>query len=217
MTLSLRILPSLLVLAAACGSPGFTAPAGDGGPTAAPITVRGTVIDSVTGGVVSGANVALAGMFGTTDARGTFTLAAAPGANTIRVTVGGYEVFSRDLTLIPASGTTVTVELPLRRLAPFPVSCELGDSGFRAVIVDLQGRKSLERWQQSTLTLVTPTGRRTISPLDWNYRALDYLQWGVSIPDASPSTIRADWVLFDSEGDAWRGSCEPVAAPPDTT
>ncbi|HET7041837.1 MAG TPA: carboxypeptidase regulatory-like domain-containing protein, partial [Gemmatimonadales bacterium] len=194
-----------------------TAPGGDGDPVVASVTVHGTVVDSVTGQLLPGVNVAIGGKFATTDAQGAFTLPAAPGANTVHATVPGYETFARTFDPIPAAGNEVTLQLPLRRLAPVPVACWVGPEGFQAVIVDLQGRKSLERWQESTLTLVTGTGTRTIPAIDWNYHAVDYLRWGVSIPDASPSTIRADWVLFDSEGDVYRGSCEPAAAPPDTT
>jgi hypothetical protein len=180
-------------------------------------TVSGVVFDSVTNSLVPGVSVALGGTFATTGVDGAFTLQAPAGSDTLNVTGSGFEHFTRVLTLLPAQGSPLTVRVPLRRLAPYPISCAIGDSGFRAVIVDLQGRKSLDRWANSTLTLDTPLGNRTIAALAWNYHALDYMQWAVSIPDASLSTFRADWVLFDSEGNAYRGSCEPSVTLPDTS
>ena len=212
----MRILPVLLLAAAACAGPRFSAPSGEGDPGATVVTIQGIAIDSVTLAALPGVKVAIAGKFATTDQAGAFTLPAVAGTVSATASAQGYERFTHDFT-IPATQASSTIELPLRRLAPIPLRCELGSAGFTAIVVDLQGRKSLERWTQSSLTLVTPTGSRTISAVRWGYHALDYLKWLVTIPDASPSTIRADWVLFDSQGDAYRGSCEPVAAPPDST
>lgn len=207
---------SLLLLAlAACRGPDFVAPTGDD-PLAAPVTVHGVVLDSVTRVRLPGVTVGMGGKFAVTDGAGSFTLLVAPGANSIHVSASGYEAFARILTVGSPAGTDAQVEVPLRRLAPFPVSCQLGASGFQAVIIDLQGRKSLERWSESQLTLVTGAATRVIPAINWGYRALDALQWQVTIPDADPSTDRVDWVLFDSQGDAYRGSCEPVAAPTDS-
>lgn len=212
----MRAPPFLLLLLAACANPGFSPPSGDGEPGAALVTIQGLVIDSITQAPIPGVNVAIAGKFTTTDAAGTFTLPAVAGTVTATAHVQGYEPFTQGFP-IPATEASSVIELQLRRLAPIAIRCQLGSAGFSAVVVDLQGRKSLERWSQSTLTLVTPAGSRTIPAPSWGYHALDYLKWLVTIPDASPSTIRADWVLFDSQGDAYRGSCEPVAAPPDST
>ena len=213
----MRPFAPLILLCAACGGPDFASPSGGGDSVPPPVTVSGVVYDSVTGAVAPGLSVALGGTFATTGVDGAFTLEAPVGVDTLHVAGAGFERFSRVLTLLPSQGSPLTVRVPLRRLAPYPISCAIGDSGFRAVIVDLQGRKSLDRWANSTLTLDRPLGSRSIAALDWNYQALDYMQWAVSIPDASLSTFRADWVLFDSEGNAYRGSCEPSATLPDTS
>ena len=211
----MRAPPFLLLLLAACAAPEFSVPTGDGEPEAALVTIQGLVIDSISEAPVPGVNVAIGGKFATTDAAGTFTLPAVAGTVTATAHAQGYEPFTEGFP-IPAAEASSVIELQLRRLAPIAIQCRLGSAGFSAVVVDLQGRKTLERWSQSTLTLVTPAGSRTIPAPGWGYHALDYLKWLVTIPDASPSTVRADWVLFDSQGDAYRGSCEPVAAPPDS-
>lgn len=205
----------LLLLLAACAGPEFTPPTGEGDPLTAPITVHGTVLDSVTRSRMPGISVGMGGKFTATDAAGDFTVVVGPGPNSVHVNATGYEPFARDLMVDPSPSGSVALEVPLRRLAPFPVSCQLGPAGFQATIVDLQGRKSLERWSQSELTLVTDSKQRTIPAVNWGYRALGTLEWQVTIADADASTIRADWVLFDSQGDLYRGSCEPVPASTD--
>jgi len=207
---------ALLLLLAACAGPEFAAPTGEGDPSTAPITVHGVVLDSVTRLRLPGISVGMAGKFVVTDAAGAFTIVVGPGPNSVHVTAGGYEPFARSVVVDPAPSGAVVLELPLRRLAPFPVSCQMGAAGFQATIVDLQGRKSLERWSQSQLTLVTDSKVRTIPAVSWGYQALGDLEWQVTIADADASTIRADWVLFDSQVDMYRGSCEPVPALPDT-
>jgi hypothetical protein len=204
----------LCVIVAACGATDF-GPPGEGEPSIATVDVHGVVVDSVSRELLRGVTVSMGGKFAVTDGQGAFTLLAVPGTDTAHVAISGYERYVRAFTILPDPDPWRPLHLELRRLAPFPIRCAVTDSGFRAVVVDLQGRKSLERWSQSTLTLVTATSSRTIPAIAWGYTALDYLQWQVTIPDASLSTVRADWVLFDSEGDVYRGSCEPDVTPPD--
>lgn len=210
---TMRSLPLFLLALAACNARDYWIPTTEGGGGTTPVAVHGVVTDSVTGMRLPGVAVSMGGVFTATDAEGAFDLTVGSGVNTVHVAADGYEPFARTMTVDPLGNDRFAVDLPLRRLAPFPVTCELGPDGFRANIVDLQGRKSLERWSQSELTLVSPAGPRTIPAITWGYHALDYLVWQVTIPDADPSTSRVDWVLFDSEGDAYRGSCEPVSAP----
>lgn len=207
-----RIVPFLLLSLAACGGPDFVAP-GDGDDQVLTVPIHGTVFDSVTGIPLVGTAVAIQGQFVTTDAEGAYAVTVATGANRISVSVAGFEPLSRTVTVGPER----SFDLPLRRLAPFPTQCQLSDQGFSAVVVDLQGRKSLERWSQSTLTLRAANGDRVIDALSWDYTPLDTYRWRVSIPDADSTTFRADWLLYDNTGDLFHGSCEPLPAPRDTT
>ena len=211
----MRATPLLLLALAGCAGPEFAIPTGEGDPTTAPITVHGVVLDSVTRVRIAGVTVGMGGKFATTDGAGAFTIVVGPGANSVHVSATGYEDYARSVVVDPMANGPLALEVGMRRLAPFPVTCRIGAAGFQATIVDLQGRKSLERWSQSELTLVTDAGQRTIPALSWGYQAIGDLEWEVTIADADPSTIRADWVLFDSQGDMYHGSCEPVAASTD--
>ncbi len=202
------ILLAILGLAA-CSGPEFAPPTVTEGGVEV-VQIAGRVIDSVTRAGVPRITFGIGGNFETTDAEGQFTAWVARGDNAVGVNIAGFEPFARIIQVGPRS----EFELPLRRLAPVPVTCELEPQGFRAIVVDLQGRKSLERWSQSTLTLVWSARQTTIGAVNWGYRAIDGLRWEVTIPNVDGSVLRADWQLYDSEGHLYRGSCEPVAAPP---
>lgn len=207
-----RTSPFLFLVLAACGGPEFVAP-GEGDGQVSTVAIQGTVYDSVTGSPLANTSVAIAGQFVTTDGAGEYAAMVASGANRISISVAGFEPFSRTVTVGPEH----VFDLPLRRLAPFPTGCQLSDSGFAAIVIDLQGRKSLERWSQSTLTLRAPSGDRVIDALSWDYTPLDTYRWKVSIPDADPQTFRADWLLYDNTGGLFRGSCEPLPTAHDST
>lgn len=203
-----------MALVAACGDPGFAPPTPGGGEDPVTVPVEGVVYDSVTGAPLAGVTVAIQGLLLTTAPDGRYTGEVGIGTSTVSVATAGYERFSRPVTVV---GPTVVLDLPLRRLAPYPLRCELNSGGFNAILVDLQGRKAIERWSQSTLTLVTPSGRRTIGARAWGYTPLDTYRSRVTIADADPGTLRADWMLYDIQGDLFSGSCEPSRTSIDTT
>lgn len=200
----------LLALVAACGGPEFTEPS-VGGPVEV-VAVSGQVLDSVTGAALPGVTVGIGGKFYITDEAGGFTAMVRPGPNTVQVMDDRFEPFSHEI----VAGGAGPFAFALRRLAPVPIGCELYPDHFRAVVVDLQGRKELERWARSTLTLASPAGELTVNALQWGYRALDYYQWEITIPNVDPGTDRVDWVLYDSEGHSFLGSCEPIQTLPDS-
>lgn len=207
-----RVFPIVLLLAA-CSEPGFAPSPPDGEGHVVTVPVQGAVYDSLTRAPVAGVLVAIQQQFFPTDDGGRYQALVPVGTTTISVSAPGYERFSRIIDVEPGRD----FDLPLRRLAPYPTSCEYSPEGFSAIVIDLQGRKSLERWTQSTLTLVTPTTTRTIGAIDWGYTPLDTYRWQVTIDDADSATTRVDWKLFDSEGDLYSGSCEPVHVSADST
>lgn len=206
----MRLPPLVLLCCAACAGPDV-APEAPIDPPVELVEIHGRVVDSLSRAAVN-TLVGIEGKFYPTDASGGFTASLPPGVHGVRVNAQGFEVFADSIRVRPAD----QFEFRLRRLAPYPIGCELYPDHFRAVIVDLQGRKTLERWQQSKLTLEAPAGPRSVGAILWGYRALDYYQWEITIPDVDPGTTLVDWDLFDSEGHNYTGSCEPVPTSPDS-
>ncbi|MEO6068593.1 MAG: hypothetical protein ABJB33_01735 [Gemmatimonadota bacterium] len=201
----------LLLGITACAGTEFAPPDGGGGEQVALVAISGRVVDSVTARSVPGVKVNLGGKIEVTDVDGIFRTTVPSDSVSVSVSTIGFEKYAR----IIRPSASIPMIVALRRLAPIPVSCVLHDTVFVAVVVDLQGRKSLERWSQSTLTLVSAGRSTTIGALHWGYRPLDTYRWEVDIVGVDPALARIDWDLYDSEGHAYRGSCEPAAPPPE--
>jgi hypothetical protein len=169
------------------------------------VQVVGYAFDSVTGVPAAGVRVDLDGKVVDTDVDGRFTATVYEGRVTVRVTSTAFEPALQTVTT-----PTALISLPLRRLAPAPFGCRLEGGTLRATIVDLQGRKSLERWNRSALTIHTPVGPRTIGAVAWGYEPPDdTYHWDIYITDAGPIVERVDWRLFDSDLNAYTGTCVP--------
>lgn len=206
----LPLLLSLLLLSA-CGDPevrGIFEPDTET-PTGPMYTISGVVIDSLSGEVLPGVRVSV-GKYGTeADAAGQWSLQAPAGSVSVSASPIGYERSSFTFAL----RTNAYVTLMARRLAPIVQECVQEGQTVRALVTDLQGRKSVERWQKSEATVLDPSGQYTIAAPIWGYTAVDYLTWAVTLSPVAPgNAIR--WHVFDSEGHAYSGTCEPTAAPP---
>lgn len=169
------------------------------------IAISGMLFDSLTGAPAANVHVEFGGKVLFTDAAGKFTANTPEGMVRVRVTSPDFETVERAIAVPPSQ-----ITLPLRRQAPLPLDCRLEDGVFRATVVDLQGRKSLERWSRSTLTIYGPQGPRTIGALAWGYEppASSY-HWEIYISDAGADVDLVEWRLFDSDLNQYSGSCVP--------
>ena len=204
-----KLLLSALVLAA-CADPnvrGLTEPDTDL-PTGPMYTVSGVVIDSVSGGVLPGARVTVGKATTEADAGGQWSLAVPGGDISIAATPTGYERTSFAFTL----RTNAFVTLQARRLAPIVQDCVLDGSYVHALVSDLQGRKSIERWQRSQATILDPSGDYTIGAPAWYYRAVDYVTWEVTVGPLTPESTGIRWNVYDAEGHLYSAVCEPAVA-----
>jgi len=185
----------LLALAAvtACGSSSGLAPgAGDTGPL---FTLRGTVVDSLASvyGVrwsAPGVLVNINGHSTETDSAGRFVLADVPGgAVPVELLSNAFERISRVMTI----ESDLPLRFQLRRQAPLIAGFRsLGDSAWIRV-VDLQGRKTIDRWLATNATLVGPASRVTQHGLDWRWHAIDARTYRVVLP----TTTGADQIFFE--------------------
>ncbi|HVX89966.1 MAG TPA: hypothetical protein VG940_13610, partial [Gemmatimonadales bacterium] len=80
-------------------------------------------------------------------------------------------------------------------------------------VSDLQGRKTIERWQRSEAYVLDPAGTYRLGAPDWTYRALDYITWEITLGPISPETTTIRWNVYDDQGNLYTGICEPAAAP----
>lgn len=199
----------LLLPAAACGGAELAAP--DTGPAYLP----GMVIDSVTRQRLPGVTLYSGTLVATSDASGSFMIPGEARRDTLHVSAAGYEPFAQVLPIGPDHGANDTLKLELRRVGPFPVRCMMTDLGFRATIVDLQGRPPLEQLSGSILTLIDPSRYRDISVSDWQVEAMDALEWRVTIADATPPPGYAFWEIHQSGGPGYQGACQPGGFSPD--
>lgn len=203
------VLPLLLI--AACNDTAYRSLGEpDTEPTGPLFTISGEVSDSLSGAVLAGVRVASGQYVTETDAGGAWSLTVPGGAVTVTTSPTGYERSSFSFTL----RTNAYVSLSARRLAPLVQECTRNGLTVSARIIDLQGRKTIERWQRSEAFVLDPAGEYRIGAPAWSYRALDYETWEVSLSPVAAVTQAIRWNVYDAEGHVYSGICEPVTPPP---
>ncbi len=178
----------ILMVGAACAGPDLLTSSGptSSGPIGPRFTVTGVVYDSLASQLgpaeaPSGVRVSIDGVVGVTDAEGRFTLTEVLGGSQVP-----FELLS--LEYEPHTGTMsldrdLTVSLPLRRLAPLITAFFPADDSTRFIVVDLQSRKTVERWQRTRAIMTTGTTQWTQYGDQWVWTPIDILTWLVSMPN----------------------------------
>lgn len=190
--------------------PSFGEPGDD--PAGGMFTVSGVVTDSLSGAVLPGATVVSGRYLTDADAEGRWSLTLPAGAVTVSTGPTGYERSAITLDL----RTNAFITFKTRRLAPLVRACEREGQYVRAQVLDLQGRKTVERWQRSEAFVLDPAGTYRIGAPAWYYRAVDYITWEVTIGPVAAETATIRWNVYDAEGHGYAGICEPgVTAPGD--
>ncbi len=203
--------PLGLLLFAACSD---TAYQSLGGPSSEPVgemvTISGVVTDSLLGGVLPGVRVASGRDVTDADAGGQWSLTVPKGPVTVTSSPAGYERVSYSFEALGA----VTLNLLARRLAPAVQECVREGDQVHALVTDLQGRKTIERWAQSQALVDDPAGIYRVGAINWKYEALDYLTYRVTLSPISPAVTRIRWDVYDSDGHRFTGACEPAEVLP---
>jgi len=199
--------PLLLALAGAlvgCNDTAYPTPPTEEKPTGPFYTVSGVVTDSLTGEGIPGARVSAGKRTALADAAGVWRLDVPDGEAIISSSPANYESGHETITV----HSPVYLNLQLRRRAPLVVDCQRDGSMVHAILIDLQGRKSVERWSQSRAIVEAPSGNITLMGQEWSYfPPPDYYQWpiGIPIPD---DAVRIKWDVYDNEGYRFLGACE---------
>lgn len=178
-------------------------------PVGAMYTISGILVDSLSGTVIPGARVASGPYVTDADAAGQWSLTVPAGVVTVTASPTGYERTSYSFTL----AGNAFIDLQARRLAPLVVECWRQGDSVHALVVDLQGRKSLERWTESDAYVANSAGSYRIAADAWKYRAVDPYTWKVSLVPVAPEATMVRWTLYDNEGHRYSAVWEPVAAP----
>lgn len=172
-------------------------------------TVSGRVSDSLTGEGIPGARVYAGKRTALADAAGNWWIDVPDGEVSISSSPPNYDGGHEVVTV----HSPITFNLSLRRRAPFVFDCYREGTMARALMIDLQGRKSIERWTQSEATIVAPSGNQTIGAVNWTYFVPpDYYQWPIGFAIPADAT-RINWEVYDNEGYRFIGTCEFALTP----
>ena len=174
----------IMAVAACAGTDGATSP----DPAGSRFTVSGTVYDSLArelGGdwAASAVRVSVNGVVAVTDTRGRFTASGVSGARNAEVVLESrhYEPLVRHLEI----DRDMTVTIGLQRLAPIVTGFRSFGDSTRFTVVDLQSRKTVERWQLTRATLANGTAQWTQHGDQWVWTPIDILTWLVSMPNTA--------------------------------
>lgn len=173
------------------------------------VTIGGTVTDSLMGGGIPGVRVSSGRYVTTADAGGLWSLTVPKGHTTVSTSPAGYEPLSYTFEALGS----MEVDLLARRLAPAVIDCTRDGDSVHATLVDLQGRKTIERWNQSAALIRDPAGVYTVGAINWKYQAIDPLTWRVTLVPISSATTLIQWDIYDSDGHRFTGACEPTGVP----
>ncbi len=180
----------ILMVGAACAGPDLlTAPGPPSpGPAGARFTVTGVVYDSLASHVgpsvaAPGVRVSVNGVVDITDAAGRFTVNEVLGGSHVQLELLSLNYEPRVDTML--LDRDLRLFLPLRRLAPLITAFFPAGDSTRFIVVDLQSRKTVERWQRTRATLASETAQWTQHGDQWVWTPIDILTWLVSMPNTA--------------------------------
>jgi hypothetical protein len=200
----------LSTLCLSCGNdPDPAAPSGGPGPLH---VVSGVVEDSMLNLPVAGIRVLIGDSVAVTDSQGRFTTVHRSGNFTILVDDYSYERYEVPLAIFSDDRPHV---VRLRGFAPYLLSCTFETDLLTARVVDLQGRKTVDRRSQSAITLVSNETRFYREAYNWYWTPVDNLTWLAHVPHTGVVADTADWRLEDADGYVRGARC--VNQPPPCT
>ncbi len=171
-------------------------------------TISGSVLDSILGAPIENIRILVGDSVVTTDASGQFSTRYREGPSSIVIDDIQYEplavsrYFNRDQAFI----------LQLRGQAPYVRSCSFSGDSVSATILDLQGRKTINRRAESFLVARI---RQTEVQNDgnfWHWNPVDHFTWRTNVPLGSIADS-VDWRLEDADGNARITRCVNQSAP----
>ena len=174
--------------------------------------VSGRVEDSLLNLALQGVRVRVGDSLVVTDSMGQFQVKHRAGSFTISVQDVNYDRYETPLELFQDRQTIV---VRLRGQAPYLVSCDFETDLLTARILDLQGRKTINRRSQSTITLQSNSINVKRDAYSWYFTPVDNLTWLAHVPLQGVVADTAIWRLEDADGYVRTTQC--VKQPPPCT
>jgi hypothetical protein len=162
--------------------------------------VSGVIADSILGLPLASIRVLIGDSSTLTDSLGRFTTRHAAGVVAIAVGDVSYEAYQLPLQLFADKGM---VQIQLRGQAPYVTSCLFDVDELTATVIDLQGRKTINRRSQTTMSLVASGESFRRDANSWSWTPIDDLTWLAHVPLAGVHADSAVWRLEDADGH-WR-------------
>ena len=197
-----------------CLSCGETNPdvAGPNRPAELVHMVSGMVEDSVLHLSLAGVRLRIGDSLVVSDQQGRFQVLHRAGNFAISVQDVAYERYDTPLALFQ-DRQSLTVRL--QGQAPYLISCTFEPDLLTARILDLQGRKTINRRSQSTITLQSNLTNIKRDAYSWYFTPVDNLTWLAHVPLQGVTADTAVWHLEDSDGYVRTTQC--VKQPPPCT
>ena len=203
-----------LALAASggCGTAPSPVGAGEEPPGEGLITIRivGKVSDSLLSQPVGPVALVVGPHALTTDSAGAFQADVPQGALVISADVDGYLPHTVRSTVF----VTTYIPVRLRRLAPAVTACYIDRDTVRATVIDLDGRKTIDRRERSRLRLLAPTPIDSMTAYELYWNPVDILTWHVLAPLGRFDVTDTEWLLEDETGRTTVQRCRAVWRPP---
>ena len=197
---------ALLALSVACAGDSTSPPPGD--TSGRSYEISGVVEDSLLGVPLSGIRVTLFDSFTVTDAAGRFAFQHPSGR--FDLTVADYE-FAPYATEVEIFRDQ-SLRIRLQGSAPYLLACFFDTGVLTARILDLQGRKTINRRSQSIVTLVSNQPVFERDAYGWYWTPVDNLTWLAHVPHGAVVADTAIWRLEDADGFARVARC--IKEPP---
>lgn len=200
--------PAIILAFAACTQASESTDPGD--TTPARFTVNGVVYDSLAnavgvGGAVTGAMISINGVPATSDGQGRFTAEGVSGTDHGLILVQSRAHETLEVSL--AIDGDFSISLGLRRYAPLMTEFMPSGDSTRFRVVDLQNRKTVERWQATRATLHSATGEWTEHGDQWVWTPIDDFTWLVSMQGTTDAE-EFEFTIHDVTGFSSSAHCQ---------
>jgi hypothetical protein len=172
--------------------------------------VSGMVEDSVLNLALAGVRLRVGDSLVVSDSTGRFQVKHRAGRFGISVQDVAYERYDYPLDLFQDRQTLV---VRLQGQAPYLTSCAFEPDLLTARILDLQGRKTINRRSQSTITLQSNSTSVKRDAYSWYFTPVDNLTWLAHVPMQGVVADTATWRLEDADGYVRTTQCVRQPAP----